>query len=310
MSGVSTPLPVGSPSRAAAEEWAADWDDGSEPCPDQPQNLPDAPLGSPVKNKPGRNPGLNGMTFLVTISPRDDVSEKCENALLKWIDRNTLYAYVVFEHGKSGKKHMHAALCFAEPRSKQRLQEDLWKFKVKKWHGDSIGKYAVVVTNMYNHDWYDEYLKKEEGVIVLRDAYPRSEFESRFPTAEQQQLFRELQGKRIADTVVHDHCLSWEATVHPLSLEGSLRYLRERMFIKRDMMVIQDERRVRQMALALYRYRSGNIEKSAEDDEWLARHEPRSLTYEVPITPYELISRPVGINSGGAQPVFKGGRVT
>lgn len=237
-------------------------------------------LDSPAKSQPGKS--LDGHTFLVTISPKGDVSEPCQKAVLKWVGKNSSYAYVVAERGQNGQRHLHLALCFEDARSKQRLQEDIWKRYVKKWHGDSIGKFAVVVTNMYNHDWYDTYLRKEDGVEVLYDGYLREAVGRLFPTLEQQELYKALAGKRVADSVIHDHSMAWESTSHPVSVAGAIFYLRERMFVLRDMAVIVDERRVRQLALALYRYRSQDITLSHEDEEFLNRSDPhRGAVYQV-----------------------------
>lgn len=237
-------------------------------------------LDSPAKKMSGKT--LSGQTFLITISPKGDVSEQCQKSILKWVDRNACHAYVVAERGQSGQRHLHLALAFEIPRSKHNLHDDIWKRHVKKWHGDSIGKYAVVVTNMYNHDWYDSYLRKEEGVEVLIDNYDSAAVCDMFPTAEQQELFKALTGKRIADAAIHEHCALWEDTTYSVSVAGALFYLRERMFIHRNMMVISDERRLRQLALALYRYRAQDIRLSHEDDEFLNRQDPeRGAVYQV-----------------------------
>lgn len=237
-------------------------------------------LDSPAKDLPGKT--LAGHTFLVTISPKGDISESSENAVLKWAIKSTQYMYAVAERGKSGQRHLHMSLIFEQPRGKQTLQEDIWKRYVKKWHGDSIGKYAVVVTNMYNHDWYDSYLRKEGGVEVLVDAYDREAITPMFPTQEQQQLYQSLAGKKVADSLLHDHCVAWEDTTHAVSVAGALFYFRERMFVKRDMAVVMDERRLRQMALALYRYRAQDITLSHEDEEFLNRSDPhRGAVYEI-----------------------------
>jgi len=239
-----------------------------------PKKLPDVPLDSPVTREPGKISLLNQSTFQMTISPKGDVSPECESALIKWIKKTTSYAYVVAERGKNGQRHLHMCLAFEAPRSKQCMQEDTWKFRVKKWHGDSVGKYAVVVTTMYDHRWYDEYLKKESEVEVLYDEYDRDAVSKLFPAPEVQQLLIESKGKKVCDTYMHEHCLLWTETSLPVSVAGALQYLRERMFKEKSMMVIQDERRVRQLALALYRYRSCDVSTSVEDDEWLNRCDP------------------------------------
>jgi len=132
----------------------------------------------------------------------------------------------------------------------------------------------VVVTVAYNHYWYDDYLKKEKDVEILNDEYDRDAISAMFPPPEVQQMLVESKGKRVCDAYMHEHCLLWSETDLPVSVSGALRYLRERMFKEKTMMVIQDERRVRQLALAIYRYRTGDCAQSAEDDEWLNRCDP------------------------------------
>lgn len=246
-----------------------------------PKNCTGRPLDSPVLPVSGTDI-LNQHTFQVTISPKGDVSPECERSLLKWVENTTSHAYVVAERGKNGQRHLHMCLAFDAARSKQRLQEDTWKFRVKKWHGDSIGKYAVVVTTMYDHRWYDEYLKKETGVEVLYNEYDRDAVTKLFPSPQVQQLLVESKGKRVSDTYIHEHCLLWSETQLPLSVSGALRYLRERMFVERSMMVIQDERRVRQLALALYRYRSKDPDQSPEDEAWLDRVQTKPIERQPP----------------------------
>lgn len=275
------------------------------------QKFTGRPLGSPVKNCSGK-PSLLGHTFILTISPKGDVSPDCEAALLKWCKRMSTCAYVVAERGANNKRHLHFALYFEKARCKQNLQEDMWK-RVKKWHGDSISRFAVHVANMYDHRWYDEYLKKEADVEILLDTYDRDVVGKHFPTAEQQLHFIALQGQKIVDSCLHNHLLAWEETTLPVSLRGALDYLRGRMFIKKDMIVIQDERRVRQLALSLYRFRSGDISTTPDEDEWIARNEPRVLSYAVPevsskpSVPPHNVGNPCGSKKLWANRVFKEG---
>lgn len=264
-------------------------------------DLPDAPLDSPVKESSGKN-SLDVFTFLMTISPKGSVSEQCEKSILKWVHKNTLYAYVVAELGKSGQRHLHLCLCFEQARSKQRLQEDTWKFRVKKFHGDSIGKYAVLPTVMYDHTWYDTYLRKEDGVEVLYNEYDREAVTKYFPSLAVQQHLIETKGKRVVDTFMHDHCMRWSETSYPVRVSGALAYFRDRMYITKDMIAIHDDRRVKQMALSLFRYRTGNISQSMEDDEWLSRVDPiRDSAYSLSVP----VGNPVGSQKLWSEKVFK-----
>jgi len=239
------------------------------------------PLDSPAKVFSGKN--LDAHTFLVTLSPKGDISSPCLEKFQKWVAKNVTYLHVVTERGSSGQLHLHACLIFTEARSKQRLQEDLWKRIVKPFHGDSIGKFAVVVTNMYNHEWYESYLKKEAGVEVLQSRYDTEAITSLFPTREQQEYYQATLGKRVSDVTMHGHSVLYlEMFSSNHSFSTCLLYLRTRMFKLKDMMVIQDERRVHQLAMALYRYVTGDCEESGQDREYQARHFPGQNDYGVP----------------------------
>jgi len=150
---------------------------------------------------------------------------------------------------------------------------------VSKWVGniqyaDSDGKYAVVVTNQYDHKWYNEYLRKESGCTVLHDFYDFEAVGALFPTMEQQAEYQQTKGKTPLNSAVVAHCDAWVTSGDPPTLQGALYYLRSRMFFNQDLQIIMDERRLRQLALAIYRYRTKNAEPSMEDDEWCSRTDP------------------------------------
>jgi hypothetical protein len=73
----------------------------------------------------------------------------------------------------------------------------------------------------------------------------------------------------IVDLAFHEHEQRWIEMCEEVSFPSALRYLRTRMFIDKNMMVIVDESQVHQLALALYRYRSGDIVESIQDKEFV-----------------------------------------
>ena len=75
--------------------------------------------------------------------------------------------------------------------------------------------------------------------------------------------------KTIADPDFHEHEQRWTEMCEEVSFSSALRYLRTRMFIDKDMMVVMDESQLHQLALALYRYRSGDIDESIHDREFM-----------------------------------------
>ena len=73
----------------------------------------------------------------------------------------------------------------------------------------------------------------------------------------------------IADPDFHEHEQRWMEMCEEVSFSSALRYLRTRMFIDKDMVVIIDESQLHQLALALYRYRSGDVDESILDREFM-----------------------------------------
>ena len=77
------------------------------------------------------------------------------------------------------------------------------------------------------------------------------------------------QNKIIADMDFDEHEQRWIEMSQEVSFSSALRYLRTRMFIDKNMKVIIDESQVHQLALALYRYRSGDIDETKNDREFM-----------------------------------------
>ncbi len=71
------------------------------------------------------------------------------------------------------------------------------------------------------------------------------------------------------DSSFNEHEQMWEEMSEEVSFSSALRYLRTRMFLDKNMMVIIDESKLHQLALALYRYRSGDIDESIQDREFI-----------------------------------------
>ena len=77
---------------------------------------------------------------------------------------------------------------------------------------------------------------------------------------------------KITDIDFHEHEQKWTEMCEEsdVSFSSALRYLRIRMFVDKNMLVIIDESQLRQFALALYRYRSGDIDESIQDKEFIS----------------------------------------
>lgn len=196
--------------------------------------------------------------YRVTLSPKGDISD----ALVSWFAKTyrKMNKYVVCERGKNGQRHLHALIQFPERVHKRNFQCTLQR-NLKKFHPDSIGKYAVVVNACYNMEWYEEYLRKEEGVEdVDTDDFDDEQFRSALPDQATQEILQNATGRRPVGSYWLDHERRWcEYEPYDPSYESACRYFQWRMFDKRDMEPISDRRRLAQNAYTLHCYRNHAI---------------------------------------------------
>lgn len=223
----------------------------------------------------GRSSGPQVLTraFLLTVSPRDPVTQALQVAIVNYIKLQCQYGYVVTENGKSGKLHLHALLVFSAHRDKKKLQENINNRIVQKnGHPCAKNGVATLVTCQYDHKWYDEYLRKEDSVHVLYDNYNREAVTSFFPEPEVQeflQTHRRTGGP--VDKHMAEHKRRWIEFSGDGSYESAIKYLKTRMYVLEDMIIIQDKRRLTQMAYALFEYRNQIVEMNAEENSHKGR---------------------------------------
>lgn len=234
----------------------------------------DLPLGR------SSHPQVLTRTFLLTVSPRDPVTQECQNAIVNYIKEQTAYGYVVTETGKSGKLHLHAVLVFDAHREKKKLQENITNRIVKKnGHPDAKNGIAVYVQVCPGHKWYDEYLRKEQGVNILYDKYERDAVTNYFPSdAIQEYLQVRSASGGPADKHMAEHKRRWiERFPDDSSYECAIQYIKHRMYVLEDMMIIQDKRRLNQLCYALYEYRNQVVTTDVEDRNYAARMTGNSM---------------------------------
>lgn len=199
--------------------------------------------------------------FNLTISVREDITDECVRGIKKWITKNVSFYHCVTEQ-ETSKRHLHAMLCFKEPKNKKKIRENLWERYVKQYHPTSKGSVAVHIQACPGRRWVDEYLQKEECVEVVcshlpdesRGDPPLHEF---FPTEEQQVALMAAKDK-VCDVFYDTHETVYKQYLHDntwvSSTETAHQYFKHRMFVSKDMRVIADSRRVHQMACALHAY--------------------------------------------------------
>ena len=205
-------------------------------------------------------------TFQVTLSPKEDISPESVDDVLKWIKKQCLMYYGVYEYGSSGKKHAHFMVIFKEPKEGKRIQDDVWR-KVRKYHPTSIGGIAVKVQVCPGNKWYDEYLQKESSREVFADNWDRDAAVEFFPSESEQQ-FMMSKDKGPKDRFINELVESWVAAENGSSFLAALSHLRHRQYVSQVMRCILDERRERQIARAMYMYRNKIDDVSAPDETW------------------------------------------
>lgn len=230
----------------------------------------------------GRSSGPQVLTrtFLLTISPKEPVTEACQNSVVAYCRLQCKYSYVVVETGRSGKAHLHAVMVFDTNREKKKLQENINNRIVKRnGHENAKNGLATLVTVMYNHKWYDEYLKKEEGVVVLHDDYDRDLVTDYFPTeAVQEFLQAHSRSGGPVDKHMAEHKRRWIESTADSTYDSAVKYLKHRMYVLEDMMIIADKRRLTQLAYVLYEYRNQITDPNAEEVSYRGRMEGFNFT--------------------------------
>lgn len=218
----------------------------------------DRPLGRSSGPEVLKDDGIITKTFLLTVSPKEPVTVECQNAIRTYIMTHCTFFYVVLETGRSGKLHLHAVMVFETHKVKKKLQENINNRLVRPCgHPEAKNGIATKVQVCPGHKWYDEYLKKETGVKVIANHYDRDLVTAYFPTEEVQTVLQVLSRSRgNSDQLMAEHERQWAAFSLDSTYESCVRYLKDRMYVKRDLLVITDKRRFCQFAFALYEYRN------------------------------------------------------
>jgi len=239
--------------------------------------------GSPLGMSSPSSPSLSTRAFLLTISTKNDISPECIASLKKHIKNTTVHAYVVTEHGSTGKLHLHAVLIYKDSRLSKKLHENLWDRYVKPHHPESIGSVAVKVQVCPGHDWYDTYLQKEQDSTVVLDTYSREEVTPYFPDATVQQALLELhqaKGKKSCNEWWDKHVQAWSDTSFTDTPDGALCYFKS-CWLDGSTARVTDPRRSTQLARGLYEHRH-KIVTCTERELFLLKQLEEGPSYEVP----------------------------
>jgi hypothetical protein len=214
--------------------------------------------------------------FILTVSPREDISENCVNCINHYIQNNCKFFHVVCEPTAT-TRHLQAMLVFETNQDPSKLRENVWVLCVKPFHPTSIGRNAVIIRVSPARQWIDEYLSDDHSVYVIASHLPCSDeqdppLEDFLPTPDVQELLTSTKEKTV-DVFYASHEAAYKSYLSEKSLPSSFvnaqTYLLYRMNVARDMRVISDSKRVREISLALHRYSMGIVDATAEvESNW------------------------------------------
>lgn len=212
-------------------------------------------------------------TFRFTVSVPGDLDRECESKIVSYIQKKSKHAYVVAEYGANIKRHLHAAVCWGVESEGDAIAGYMWKI-VKEYHPNAIRKVAVNKHVMVDHQWYDQYLLKEEAKEVLLDTYDKDEVDEHFPTEEQQEALMEHVTEGTNDKPVDGYFSRMEEkwiahSPDDSSWESSVRFLKHSMFVSRTERCIADTRRFNQVAWTLFCYRNKRVELDDVDKSYV-----------------------------------------
>lgn len=216
-------------------------------------------------------------TFKITISVPGDIDEKCKDRVLKRLEKSTVSLFGVIEYGDSQRKHLHICACFKTPPAVKQYKHKLFKEHVYPFHPDATGRHAVTMITMYDHKWYDEYLKKEPGREIVHDDYKRQLFEEAFPDADTQRL---LQEKAKTNRTIDPCCIRLAKlfrSEHPdathVTRESVLLFLHW-CVQNRELNPPKDDRTFHSLHNWTYRFLTNDQSLSSADKKYLAREGP------------------------------------
>lgn len=209
--------------------------------------------------------------FNITISVKEDIDAQAVSKLKNWAQKKALYCYAVLER-ETSKEHFHACVFCMDTQNPKSIRDTLWKL-VKPFHPTSIGRFAVHVQACPGRKWIDEYLQKESTREIIINSLPTDldDLEDYFPDETVQDLLKkkfEKHESNVIDLFYANHEVHYKEYLHEesyvSSIETALKYFQNRMYVKKDMKVIEDQRRLFQKAICLHRYSSEDDSISAE----------------------------------------------
>ena len=191
-------------------------------------------------------------TYAITVRPQDGISDNQCQKTMAWIRKHAVYYHAITEKTGS-QRHLHAGFFLNKPRSKS----DVAKMLLNQFSDLSPTEKTVLrkgIKIMYNFDFINEYMDKDDETSVLGSNLPESNhIEHWFPPKP------DVPAAKAKKCSLYYHELermwyehrnpSWEVTT-----VTTRDFLFEMMYDKRILPVIRDDKQIIQVSRHLTRW--------------------------------------------------------
>lgn len=200
------------------------------------------------------------LSFAITIRPRNGLSEKTETAIHAWMEKQH-HSFACIE--KEGvERHLHGQLWFQEPKSKGDINKQLERIcarTVADWSPAETRILRRGTKIAYNDDFVDEYLSKEDQIILNDPPADSSEY---YPSEEEQNAVKAA--SNAVDKRFHTWSTDFKESQHYLNAQSRnlpieqmadvARFMADQMFKSKKYPVVVEKRKRTEYTKTLYLY--------------------------------------------------------
>lgn len=190
-------------------------------------------------------------TYAVTVRPSDGITDPQIEKFVKWVKRHCVYYHVVTEKDGS-QRHIHSGLVLKEPKLKTNVTAML-KGLFKQMSTDEHRVLSRGVKIMYNDDFIQQYLDKDDDTVVIESCLPESgTLESFYPPKP-----TTPEVPRKCSAYYHELEALWykhQAPHHDVNTMCVRDFLFKMMYSDRVIPVIRDDKQIIQVARHLVRW--------------------------------------------------------
>lgn len=193
-------------------------------------------------------------SYAFTFRPRDGVKGEHDDVLVKWIRKNCEYYYLVSEK-LDAERHLHCGVFLKRAKTRSNFSQDMARLFAKYIDDDERRVLKRGVRIMYNYDFIQNYLDKDDDTDVLLSNLPeRQRLDAYWPPSAEQE---KAQAMAATDKYYAKLELLWNTHISPgveCTRETCRDFLFDMMYAKRLIRVLRDDKAIVSVAKNLHRY--------------------------------------------------------